>query len=882
MCHGGRCFQPLFLLVQCTLLTQASHLSSQSTLSTDDHLDRMHEYVVDDHGKTSLLANSALMRRENLVAEPGSKQLTSRLKSFLRRKIEERSRARRLLAEANSPYQPSCAKLPNFKLKGSTPMLYNAGNTVAACIAGCRPRQNVAKGKTASGSRNTRGNGPARALDPKGGGGGSDGNAKTQFVSARMSDPYWQVDLGEERDVGEVYLSSSVTMAGVSVGLRDAACVEATTTTTTAPGSMGGELSDSNNIRALSPKKLGACDFKHTCGTISGSGKFVSCKGQSGRYLVIKKTGERQTLTVGEDAVLSRTAAVATMSVAKKGESNGADRVLDDADNTATISQAGNNPHDLLFPKQPPEEGNVGKVTITPNAGARSAFAPTAAAPVKVGVSDKTCSNGEKGYSSSEKSVLCGTLTETKEAGSYIVDCGGKGGKFAWIELPGKSRAINIATVEVEQAALCEQVVFERPAKGAVKFDGTPEEKKAVMGLLAEMGYAVEGGGIPQLQKDVQELSPEAFMEAIPKGTDFRTRANLSRFVKDLMLGETDPPPVGLSDPVDTIAEKDERFHIILHNILKADENERKLTIRVIHLSRFVDYTLQSRHHAKLFLPEGSSLQLICEMFENVSFHRVFSAKDLSVVKGSMLLFHSYMYRSMAAFAATLRPPLAPVQPTACVYHFCGPDADPEQGVLKENNLTKLEQYNSMALLPVERAQLHIESNYRKYHNRGHAIIVPEDCSESKQLSTAQHAGRHVYISQIQEHLWADAGALVNEPQKFDASADLADVQEVEDGVHKGLCIRLHNVPAKNLKFGLKVKVKLPDDRLAHFQLDSRCCGVLRLPEGSSVEVESQSEEFPESKASITLDPKALAKANGGNVYFYSAHDRQSWSEEEP
>ena len=133
------------------------------------------------------------------------------------------------------------------------------------------------------------------------------------------------------------------------------------------------------------------------------------------------------------------------------------------------------------------------------------------------------------------------------------------------------------------------------------RFDGTPEEKKAVMGLLAEMGYAVEGGGIPQLQKDVQELSPEAFMEAIPKGTDFRTRANLSRFVKDLMLGETDPPPVGLSDPVDTIAEKD-------------------------------------------------------------------SAKDLSVVKGSMLLFHSYMYRSMAAFAATLRPPLAPVQPTACVY----------------------------------------------------------------------------------------------------------------------------------------------------------------------------------------------------------------------
>ena len=150
-------------------------------------------------------------------------------------------------------------------------------------------------------------------------------------------------------------------------------------------------------------------------------------------------------------------------------------------------------------------------------------------------------------------------------------------------------------------------------------------------------------------------------------------------------------------------------------------------------------------------------------MSQHVSFHRVFSAKDLSVSKGSVVYFHSWTWGSSgyAAFAARLRPPLAPVQPTACVYHFCGPDADPEQGVLKvwhahageiksENNLTKLERYQSMAVLPVERAQLLIESSFRKYHNKGHAYIVPEDCSDQKQLPTAQHAGRHVYISQME------------------------------------------------------------------------------------------------------------------------------------
>ena len=158
--------------------------------------------------------------------------------------------------------------------------------------------------------------------------------------------------------------------------------------------------------------------------------------------------------------------------------------------------------------------------------------------------------------------------------------------------------------------------------------------------------------------------------------------------------------------------------------------------------------------------------------------------------------------------------------------------------VKSEKNVTKLEPYQSMAVLPMERAQLHMESEYEKMHNKGHAIITREDCSDNKQIPTGQHAGRHVYISQFEERLWADAGALVNEPHTFDARADLADVQhEADKGVHNAFCIRLHNISAEDLKFGLKVKVNLPDDRVAHFHLESHCHGMLRLPEGSSVEV---------------------------------------------
>ena len=95
-----------------------------------------------------------------------------------------------------------------------------------------------------------------------------------------------------------------------------------------------------------------------------------------------------------------------------------------------------------------------------------------------------------------------------------------------------------------------------------------------------------------------------------------------------------------------------------------------------------------------------------------------------------------------------------------------------------------------------------------------------------------------MYISQFEERLWADAGALVNEPQTFDANADLADVRDEAgngvqgvqgvqgmQGVHNGLCIHLHNVSAAKLKLGMTVKVKLPDDRVAHFQLGRTAAG---------------------------------------------------------
>lgn len=244
-------------------------------------------------------------------------------------------------------------------------------------------------------------------------------------------------------------------------------------------------------------------------------------------------------------------------------------------------------------------------------------------------------------------------------------------------------------------------------------FDGTPEEKKAVSDLLAEMGYTIEGGGsccqpsteVFQVKEDVKELGLDAFMEAIPKGTAPRTRANLSRFLKSLAR-EADFAPADLTDVVEAAptqpsaenprymsymswlakeSAKDdspERFHVMLHNIVKASEDDRTLTIRVIHRSRFVEYTLGSRRHARLVLPEGSSLQLMCELTQGVRFHRTCSAKDL-VGKGSMVLAHSWHQGTDRGFAAVVKPALATLRPKSSVYHFCGPDPGTERDVLK-------------------------------------------------------------------------------------------------------------------------------------------------------------------------------------------------------
>ena len=52
------------------------------------------------------------------------------------------------------------------------------------------------------------------------------------------------------------------------------------------------------------------------------------------------------------------------------------------------------------------------------------------------------------------------SLSFWAEMGPYIVDCGGKEGKFVWLQFPGSGRRIEIGEVEVEKAADCEQVVF--------------------------------------------------------------------------------------------------------------------------------------------------------------------------------------------------------------------------------------------------------------------------------------------------------------------------------------------------------------------------------------------------------------------------------------
>lgn len=139
-----------------------------------------------------------------------------------------------------------------------------------------------------------------------------------------------------------------------------------------------------------------------------------------------------------------------------------ASNVLDDQANTDAVSQEKTDPALVIALAA---DSSIGKVSIFPSqkTSKRHKFAPTASAPILVGVRNSAC----PAEGCSKTGLLCGTLTVSKAAGPYIVDCGGKKAKYVWIELKGAGRSIHVSTVEVEKSANCEQVVFEE--KGGQK-----------------------------------------------------------------------------------------------------------------------------------------------------------------------------------------------------------------------------------------------------------------------------------------------------------------------------------------------------------------------------------------------------------------------------
>jgi len=214
------------------------------------------------------------------------------------------------------------------------------------------------------------------------------------------------------------------------------------------------------------------CVLKFTCGKLLNKDQFADCRGNKARWMVIKREGLNQVVKLGEveiweDSVLTREGSTAMMSLPKAG-THAAERVLDGQQNTAAISQAGTNPY-LQVELQ--HAAKIGKVSIYPNSvlSGHQPFEPKDSHPVQVGVSKERCGDKDKGCMVSETSRLCGVLTETQKTAPYIVDCGGKDGKYVWIALPGAKRQINIGLVEVQKAADCEQVVFEQPSSGDPK-----------------------------------------------------------------------------------------------------------------------------------------------------------------------------------------------------------------------------------------------------------------------------------------------------------------------------------------------------------------------------------------------------------------------------
>lgn len=156
-------------------------------------------------------------------------------------------------------------------------------------------------------------------------------------------------------------------------------------------------------------------------------------------------------------------------------------------------------------------------------------------------------------------------------------------------------------------------------------------------------------------------------MKSIPKGSCVRARAALSRFLKSL---EAQPEADGKAAETPGVEAEDERFHIMLHHIVKPGEgDDSKVIIRVVHHGRFADYTLDCRRYAKVVLPKESSFHLLCTLTPG-TFHHFVSERSVSLMeKGSVVLAHSWSSHDRGDLLCAVKPPLGPQDATASAYY---------------------------------------------------------------------------------------------------------------------------------------------------------------------------------------------------------------------
>ncbi|CAJ1453000.1 unnamed protein product [Effrenium voratum] len=435
-------------------------------------------------------------------------------------------------------------------------------------------------------------------------------------------------------------------------------------------------------------------------------------------------------------------------------------------------------------------------------------------------------------------------------------------------------------------------------------FEGSLEEKQWVTDMLAAMGYQVEEQDLSSfccaqpaqrpvalsaVKADLAEQGLEAFLHSGESLTlEPRQREAFGRFCRAL-LEESQRAATDNAQGNDN-GDGDERgTAVVVHNF-NVEQDLYTVKLRVISGRRFVEYTLQPARHAKLILPkEWSRIDLVStsKTDDVVPMNKVMRPEEDEVTQGSTIYVCSWKVSKDVGLKAVVGLPVELPDADCSVYHYC-----PIRQI-----------GTSLDLFHVSPGEQESEAHRKHFHDNSAMVVVPDGSSQvhlrstfkspangekwqgDRQFPAEDFISRHVYVQTYQDDIFLKRGDKLGEAQKFDAVKDLAkhegDQKASSAGSEDGFHVVLHNLSPQQEKFRLKVKVT-SDHKTADFQLDSHRHTILKLPEGSSLQVETELEKEHCSplKASAALDAKTLAE-NGSNVYFWTELDHDSVTEEE-